>query len=184
MGADIIPYDPYHPHLGYTLLITCLAWIGVAVYSRSFLRRSTHTRTFLYALAIILPIYAEAAAFLINRLRPAPNTLVGYVLTHIHAHVIQRIPIDSFLSPTAGEIALILFTGLILGSLARFMIGTYQLNHALASAAPPSGAWDEGRRTKDEDSLLIADRSSFVIGLSSALRRHSASRARIQVMLP
>lgn len=134
MGADIIPYDPYHPHLGYTLLITCLAWISVGVYSRSFLRRSPHTRTFLYALAIMLPIYAEVTAFAINRLRPAPNTLVGYVLTHIHAHVIQRIPIDSFLSPTAGEIVLILLISIIIGSVARFLIGTYQLKRALVSA--------------------------------------------------
>src|SRR6266496_1593395 len=28
MGTDIIPYDPYHPHLGYTLAIT--AWPGPA----------------------------------------------------------------------------------------------------------------------------------------------------------
>jgi beta-lactamase regulating signal transducer with metallopeptidase domain len=106
------------------------------VYSRSFLRRSPHLRTSLYALAIILPIHAEATAFVINRLRPAPNTLIGYILTHIHAHVIQRIPIDSFLSPTVGEIILILLAGLIIGSLARFLIGTYQLNRVLVSAAP------------------------------------------------
>jgi len=136
MGADIIPYDPYHPHLGYTLLITCLAWVSVGVYSRSFLQRSPHTRTILYGLAIVLPIYAEATAFVINWLRPAPNTLVGYVLTHIHANIIQRIPIDSFLSPTAGEIVAILFTAIIIGSLARFLIGTYQLNRALVSAVP------------------------------------------------
>jgi beta-lactamase regulating signal transducer with metallopeptidase domain len=136
MGADIIPYDPYHPHLGYTLLVTCLAWIGVGLYSQSFLRRSPHTRTILCALAIMLPIYAEATAFVINRLRPEPNTRIGYVLTHIHAYVIQRIPIDSFLSPTAGEIVLILLTGILIGSLARFLIGTYQLNRALVSAVP------------------------------------------------
>jgi beta-lactamase regulating signal transducer with metallopeptidase domain len=117
-------------------LITCLAWISVGLYSRSFLQRAPHTRTILYGLAIMLPIYAEATAFVINRLRPAPDTLIGYALTHIHAHIIQRIPIDSFLSPTAGEIVLILLISLIIGSLARFMIGTYQLNRALVSAVP------------------------------------------------
>jgi len=136
MGADIIPYDPYHPHLGYTLLVTCLAWISVGLYSRSFLRHSPHTRTILYALTIVLPIYGEASAFIINRLRPEPNTLIGYVLTHIHAHVIQRIPIDSFLSPTAGEIIAMLLAVVIIGSVARFLIGTYQLNRALVSAVP------------------------------------------------
>ncbi len=136
MGTDIIPYDPYHPHLGYTLLITCLAWISVGLYSRSFLRRAPHTRTILYGLAIVLPIYAETTAFIINRLRPAPNTLIGYVLTHIHAHIIQRIPIDSFISPTAGEVVMILLTAIIIGSLGRFLIGSYQLNRALLSAVP------------------------------------------------
>src|SRR4051812_17391057 len=148
MGADIIPYDPYHPHLGYTLLVTCLAWVSVTVYSRSFLRRSPHTRTILYALAIMLPIYGEATAFIINRLRPAPNTLVGYVLTHIHAHVIQRLPIDSFLSPTAGEVVLIVLTGLVIGSVARFLIGTYQLNCALVGAVPIA---------RTEQAALVAD---------------------------
>jgi beta-lactamase regulating signal transducer with metallopeptidase domain len=151
MGADIIPYDPYHPHLGYTLVVTCLAWVSVAVYSRSFLRRSPHTRTILYALAIMLPIYAEATAFVIDRLRPAPDTLIGYVLTHIHAHVIQRIPIDSFLSPTASEVVLIVLTGLIIGSLARFLVGTYQLNRALVSAVPIA---------RTEHALLVADLST------------------------
>ena len=148
MGADIIPYDPYHPHLGYTLLITCLAWVSVGVYSRSFLRRSPRTRTILYALAIVLPIYAEATAFVINRLRPEPDTPIGYVLTHIHAHVIQRIPIDSFLSPTVGEVVLIVLTGLIIGSLARFLIGAYQLNRALVSAVPIA---------RTEHAALVAD---------------------------
>jgi len=136
MGTDIIPYDPYHPHLGYTLLITCLAWASVGVYSRAYLRRSPHTRTFLYGLAIVLPIYAELMAFIINRLRPEPTTLVGYVLTHIHANIIQRIPIDFFVSPTAGEVVLILLTGIIMGSIMRFLIGSYQLNRALVSAVP------------------------------------------------
>jgi beta-lactamase regulating signal transducer with metallopeptidase domain len=106
------------------------------VYSRSFLRRSPHTRTILYALAIILPIYGEATAFVVNRLRPEPNTPIGYVLTHIHAYVIQRIPIDTFLTPTVGEVVLILLTALIIGSLARFLIGTHQLNRALVGAVP------------------------------------------------
>ena len=136
MGADIIPYDPYHPHLGYTLAVTCMAWISVGLYSRFFLRRSPHIRTMLYALTIALPIYAEVATYLINMARPAPDTRIGYVLSHIHAHVIQRIPIDSFLSPITEETAFVILAGIIFGSLARFVYGTYQLNYALVDAVP------------------------------------------------
>jgi Zn-dependent protease with chaperone function len=136
MGTDIIPYDPYHPHLGYTLAVTCLAWISIGLYSRRYLRRSPHTRTMLYALAIVLPIYAEATAYLINLIRPAPDTSIGYLLTHIHAYGIQRIPIDSFLSPIAEDIVLIILAALILGYMARFLYGSYRLNRELASAVP------------------------------------------------
>lgn len=136
MEADIIPYDPYHPHLGYTLVVTCLAWISIGLYSQRYLRRSPHTRTMLYALAIVLPIYAEALAYLIDLVRPAPDTPIGYVLTHIHAYVLQRIPIDSFLSPITEDIALIILGCLILGYMARFFYGSYQLNRELASAVP------------------------------------------------
>jgi Zn-dependent protease with chaperone function len=136
MRTDIVPYDPYHPHLGYTLAVTCLAWISIGLYSRRYLRRSPHTRTILYTLAIVLPSYAEATAYLIDLLRPAPDTQIGYLLTHIHVHVIERIPIDSFLSPITEDIVLIILAGLILGSMARFFYGSYQLNRQLASSVP------------------------------------------------
>jgi Zn-dependent protease with chaperone function len=93
----------------------------------------------LYALAIMLPIYAEATAYLIDLLRPAPNTPIGYVLTHIHAYVIQRIPIDSFLSPMTEDIVLIILAGLILAYMARFFYGSYRLNRELVSAVPIAG---------------------------------------------
>jgi Zn-dependent protease with chaperone function len=136
MEADIIPYDPYHPHLGYTLVVTCLAWISVGLYCRFFLRRSPHLRTMLYALAIVLPIYAEVGAYLIDLVRPAPDTRVGYILSHIHAYFIQHLPIDSFLSATAIQVMLLVVAGLIFGSLARFLYGTYQLNYVLLGAVP------------------------------------------------
>jgi beta-lactamase regulating signal transducer with metallopeptidase domain len=138
MGTDIVPYDPYHPHLGYTLAITCLAWTCVTLYNRFALRDRPHTRTSLYALAIGLPIYAEGAAYVINRVRPAPNTPIGYVLSHFHAYVIQRIPIDTFLSPAVGEIVLSILLMLLLGSVVRFVLSTRQLKRALAGAVPLS----------------------------------------------
>jgi hypothetical protein len=61
----------------------------------------------LYALAIVLPSYAEATAYLIDLIRPEPDTPLGYLLTHIHAYVLQRIPIDSFLSPITEDIVLV-----------------------------------------------------------------------------
>jgi Zn-dependent protease with chaperone function len=134
MGTDIIPYDPYHPHLGYTLAVSILAWVCVAAYCQLALKRQAWLRTLLYAVAIGLPIFGELTAYVINRLRPAPDTPIGYVLTHIHANVIQRIPIDSFLSPTMFAItigAIVLLTAI---SLARFLYGTRQLNRALQGA--------------------------------------------------
>jgi len=106
MEHEIIPYDPYHPHLGYTLAITCIAWVSVALYSRYRLQHHPKQRIVLYAIALGLPIYGEAASYLIYLSRPAPDTPVGYWLTHIHAYVIQRFPIDTFLSPTIGAILL------------------------------------------------------------------------------
>lgn len=136
MGTDIIPYDPYHPHLGYTLAVSVLAWLCVAVCCRLALKQQPGLRTLLYSVAIGLPIFGELTAYVINRLRPAPDTPIGYVLTHIHANVIQRIPIDSFLSPTMIAIAvgtLLLLTAI---SLARFLYGTRQLSRGLRGAIP------------------------------------------------
>ncbi len=136
MGRDIIPYDPYHPHLGYTITVSLLAWLCVAVYCQLALKRQAWLRTVLYAVAIGLPIFGELVAYLIERLRPAPDTPIGYLLTHIHANVIQRIPIDSFLSPTMIAIAFGALLLVTLISLVRFLYGTQQLNHRLRGAIP------------------------------------------------
>jgi Zn-dependent protease with chaperone function len=136
MNTDIIPYDPYHPHLGYTLVIACLAWLSVGLYSRFALAQHPKQRIVLYTLVIGLPIYAEAASYLIYRVRPAPNTPVGYLLSHFHAYVIQRIPIDTFLSPFTEEMALALLFTLMVVSLARFSYGHARLKRSLIGALP------------------------------------------------
>ena len=138
MERDIIPYDPYHPHLGYTLAITCVAWVSVALYSHFRLQHHPKWRITLYALAIVLPIYAEAVSYLIYRLRPASDTLVGYILSHFHAYVLQRIPIDTFLSPTLSAVLIGLLIVLTIGSIARFCYGSIQLSRRLVDARPLS----------------------------------------------
>jgi Zn-dependent protease with chaperone function len=134
MGTDIIPYDPYHPHLGYTLAITCLAWVCVALYNRFRLQQCPQQRTRLYALAIGLPIYAEAVSYLIYLFRPAPDTPIGRALSRFHAFVLQSFPIDTFLEPFVGGIALALLVLVTIGSLARFAYGTCRLTSVLRSA--------------------------------------------------
>jgi Zn-dependent protease with chaperone function len=134
MGTDIISYDLYHPHLGYTLLITCLAWVCIALYSRFLLPQQPKQRIKLYVLAIVLPIYAELVSFLIYLLRPAPDTPIGYALSHFHAFVLQRLPLDTFLEPMTEELALCLLALILIGSLARFGYGTWQLMSILRGA--------------------------------------------------
>src|SRR5262245_7524802 len=136
MGTDIIPYDPYHPHLGYTLAITCMAWVCVGMYSRFRLQQRPKQRIRLYALAIGLPIYAESASYLIYRLRPAPDTPIGYALSHFHAFILQRLPLDTFLEPLTEEVALGLLVLITIASLGRFGYGTWQLTSMLRSAKP------------------------------------------------
>jgi Zn-dependent protease with chaperone function len=136
MGTDIIPYDIYHPHLGYTLAMTCLAWLCVGLYSRYYLKQYPEQRIALYALAIALPLYAEGVSYLIYLLRPAPDTPIGYALSHFHAFVLQRLPIDTFLEPLTERMALILLAAIALVSLLRFGYGTFQLAAALRDAIP------------------------------------------------
>jgi Zn-dependent protease with chaperone function len=136
MSTDIIPYDVYHPHLGYTLAITCLAWVCVALYSRFRLQQRPKQRIRLYALAIGLPIYAEVGSYLIYLFRPAPHTPIGYYLSHFHAFVLQRLPLDTFLEPLVEEVALGLLVLITLMSLARFGYGTWQLMSLLQDAKP------------------------------------------------
>ncbi len=136
MGTDVIPYEPYHPHLGYTLAITCLTWLAVWWYSHSRLRARPTERIMLYALAIGVPLYAEAASLLIFLLRPAPDTWLGYPLSHLHAYVVNRLPLDTFLPLTAIWAAVGLLATLALLSAVRFMVGTLQLRAMLAPARP------------------------------------------------
>ena len=123
MGTDVIPYDPYHPHLAYTLVIACIAWGGVTLYSRWFLTHAPRLRVLLYALVIGLPLFGEGLGYLVNLIRPAPETPLGYLLTHFHAYYLQRLPIDSFLSPTVEETLVVMLSGLAVISIARFIIG-------------------------------------------------------------
>jgi Zn-dependent protease with chaperone function len=136
MGTDIIPYDPYHPHLGYTLVITCLAWVCVALYSRFRLQQRPKQRIRLFTLAIGLPIYAELVSYLIFRLRPAPDTPLGYILSHFHAFVLQRLPLDTFLEPVTEEVALVLLVLITIASLARFGYGSWRLTLMVRGAQP------------------------------------------------
>ena len=76
---------------------------------------------------------------LIYRQRPAPDTPIGYFLSHFHAYVLQRIPLDTLLSPNWGAV----LTGLLIilsgRSLIRFSYGTIWLARMLTSALPFSG---------------------------------------------
>jgi Zn-dependent protease with chaperone function len=136
MGTDIIPYDIYHPHLGYTLAMACLTWVCVGLYSHYYLQLRPKQRIGLYALAIGLPIYAESVSYLIYLLRPAPDTAVGYVLSHFHAFVLQYLPLDTFLEPLTKEILLAILVLIVLVSLLRFGYGTFRLAVALGEALP------------------------------------------------
>lgn len=134
MRTDVIPYDPYHPHLVYTLVIACVAWGGVTLYSRSFLRNAPRLRVWLYALVIGLPLIGEALSYLVTLVRPAPDTPLGYLLTHFHAYYLQRLRIDSVLSPSAEETLIFMLSGLAAISLMRFVVGTRRLERALSTA--------------------------------------------------
>lgn len=136
MSTDVIPYEPYHPHLGYTLAIAALAWVSVTLYSRYLLSGNPRLRVALYSLTIGLPLYAELATYLIYIARPAPDTWLGYILTHIHEKFIHDLPIDSFLSASTSEFLIAMLAGLALISLVRFLVGTRQLNRAVANALP------------------------------------------------
>lgn len=136
MDGNIIPYDPYHPHLGYTLIISLLAWLITTLYCRVALQDRPNQRIALAALVIGLPMYAELIAYSIEHMRPPPESQVGYLLTHLHAEVIQRYPIDTFLSPTATDLLIGGLGGLVLISLVRFLLGAHRLNSMLRRTVP------------------------------------------------
>jgi Zn-dependent protease with chaperone function len=134
MDTSIVLYEPYHPHLGYTVAVTILTWCLVLLYSRFALRERPRLRVVLYGIAIVLPLYAELTSYLIYNLRPAPDTPVGWALTHIHTYVINQIPIDTFLSSfMLGGIVLLLI--ILLGvSIFRYYIGRMSLRDFVADA--------------------------------------------------
>ncbi len=140
MGHDIIPYEPYHPHLGYTLIITIIAGIVMMAYSKSKLRQHPRLRVAVFAACLAIPFIAEGGAYFIYRLRPTPETTLGYILTHIHAYVINRIPIDTFFSTTAIQIGLFALVAIMLVSLARFGYGTTLLWKLLRLSRPITSA--------------------------------------------
>jgi Zn-dependent protease with chaperone function len=134
MGTSIIPYEPYHPHLGYTIALTVLTWALVILYSRYALRDRPRLRVVLYGIAIVLPLYAEGGSYLIYRMRPAPDTPLGWIMTHIHALVINQIPIDTFLSSVVLGGMLLLLLCLLGVSLLRYCIGHMTLHDFVAGA--------------------------------------------------
>jgi Zn-dependent protease with chaperone function len=160
MPSHIIPYEPYHPHFGYTLTVTVLAWILVALYSRAALRHHPNTRVVLLALTIGLPIHAEGLSYLVQLTRPAPDTPVGYLISHIHAFFVERyLPIDTFLSATTSAAIVLVVTAVIAISLLRFGYGTLQLRRALATAAPLDLARYEALAWLLAEAALRLDRS-------------------------
>ncbi len=131
MGAGGAPYEPYHPHLGYTLALTGLAWLLVVGYSWMALRAAPRARVMLYGLAIMLPIVAELSALVVYLLRPSPDTHLGALLSHIHLAYLQPLPLDSYLAPALLAAILGLLAVLMLASLVRFAIGTWRLRDLL-----------------------------------------------------
>ena len=97
MNTGIIPYEPYHLHLNYTIAITIGAWLLLALYSHWKLQHNPRTRFHLTVFGLLLPFFAEAASYGIYLVRPTPDTAIGFILSHFHAYVINRFPIDTYL---------------------------------------------------------------------------------------
>lgn len=136
MGAHPIPYEPYHPHVWYTLAVTCLAWVAVGLYSNGRLRGQPRARVALIGLCIGLPLFAELGSYLIYLLRPAPNTPLGVILSYIHAYYLQRLPLDSYFAPSVVIAAVLMVGGLLAVSLARFAVGSARLEGLLRLSEP------------------------------------------------
>lgn len=156
MGHDIIPYEPYHPHLGYTLLITILAGIVMLAYSKSKLHQHPRLRVSVFAACLAIPFVAEGGAYLIYSLRPSPDTALGYLLTHIHAYVINQIPIDTFFSSAAIHTGLFVLAAILVISMVRFCYGTSMLWKLLRFAQPIAESEHSALYTKLQQ---IADRT-------------------------
>jgi Zn-dependent protease with chaperone function len=136
MPTDIILYEPPHPHLLYTLGLTLVAWTLVELYCRRSLGRLPGVRVIVYAFLIVLPLCAEGGARLIDYMRPAPDTGLGSMITHFHAHVLDRIPIDSFLPPRLEHAILGALLAFSTFSIARLLYGSRRLKRMLAPACP------------------------------------------------
>lgn len=166
MGGAVIPYEPYHPHLGYTLAVTCMGWIVVYLYNRYALCDRPRMRVTLVSIAIALPLFAELGNYAIFWLRPTADTAIGRVLSHIHLTYLQPLQIDIFLSP----LILILITGvlglLLLISLARYIYGGYRLRQSLKIALP----------------LVVTDYASLQSRFTQIAAEHGLSTPPIEVI--
>ena len=140
MGGQVAPYEPYHPHLAYTLAITCLTWVGIYFYCRQRLQLHPRARVALVALVLALPLYAEFGSYLVFLLRPGVNTPLGATLSNIHQRVLQPLRIDWFLAPTVLALMLGGLALLLALSLVRFAYGSWQLRHALRISTPLDAA--------------------------------------------
>lgn len=144
MGAQSIPYEPYHPHVWYTLAVTCLAWVVVTSYSHVLLRGEPRARVALIGLCIGLPLFAELGSYLIFLARPAPDTPLGSLLSRFHLQVLQPLPLDSYFAPSIMIAATATLTSLLLVSLARFAVGSARLEGLLHLSEPfDSWGYDE-----------------------------------------
>jgi Zn-dependent protease with chaperone function len=136
MGATVVPYEPYHPHLGYTLGVTCVAWVAVYLYNRYALQDRPRIRVMLVSIAIGLPLFAEFGNYTIFCLRPGAETAVGSLLSNFHMTYLQPLQIDIFLAPRIILTIACALGLLMLGSLLRFIYGSYRLHQGLRIATP------------------------------------------------
>jgi Zn-dependent protease with chaperone function len=136
MGMQAIPYDPYHPHVWYTLAVTCLAWIAIAVYSQRVLRNQPRARVALLGVGIALPLFAEVGSYLIFVVRPAPESPMGALLSNFHAYYLQLLPLDTFFAPSIVIGAVLTLSSLLIVSLVRFIVGSVRLEALLRLGEP------------------------------------------------
>lgn len=157
MGAYPIPYEPYHPHVWYTLAMTCLAWVAVGIYSNQRLRNQPRARVALIGLCIGLPLYAELGSYMIFLLRPAPTTPLGALLAHVHLTYLQPLPLDSYFAPSVVVAAVVTLVSLLLVSLVRFAVGSARLE-GLLDLSEPIGAYGYDELIERLDALARAHR--------------------------
>lgn len=136
MGAQLIPYEPYHPHIWYTLVVTSVAWFTISLYSYLFLRNQPRARVALISLAIGLPLFAEFGSYGIFLMRPDPSTPLGSLLSLVHMRYLQALPLDSFFAPSVTIAAAAAIVGLLVVSLIRFGLGSARLKELLRLSEP------------------------------------------------